>query len=98
MPANKRQAPRRRRYAASWVALLVLFIGELFLYTWCRVQCLNTGYDIAAQTRRQEQLIQLQGTLKIEMERLKSPARIERIARQKLGLEKPLPQQVIVIP
>jgi cell division protein FtsL len=98
MRPNHRQKPPRRRRAAAWVAVLSVFIGELFVYTWCRVQCLNIGYDIAARIRQQEELLQLQETLKIEMERLKAPARIERIARQKLGLDKPLPQQVIVIP
>jgi cell division protein FtsL len=36
--------------------------------------------------------------LTIEMARLKSPDRIEKIAREQLGMQTPSPEQIIVIP
>jgi cell division protein FtsL len=40
----------------------------------------------------------MQDNLKIELARLKSPRRIARIARERLGLITPTPEQTILIP
>ena len=80
------------------MALLTLFVLELLFYTWCRVQCVNIGYEINEQTRRHQQLLKLQGNLKIELALLKSPARIAEIARTRLGLKIPDAKQTIVLP
>ncbi len=86
----------RRR---TWLSILImaLFILELFFYTWCRVQCIGTGYRISQELERQRQLLVFQSRLKIESERLKSPDRIAKIAREKLGLRPPKSEQIIVL-
>lgn len=75
-----------------------IFIGELFLYTWCRVQFVRTGYEITKASHDRQQLLKIQQNLVIELARLKSPERIESIARQHLGLITPAPEQIMVIP
>jgi cell division protein FtsL len=86
-----------RRYTWLSMFLLTLFIIELFFYTWCRVQCISTGYKISHELDQQNQLLMLQGRLKIETERLKSPERISKIASEKIGLQPPTSEQVIVL-
>ncbi len=86
-----------RRCMGLSMLLLTLFILELFFYTWFRVQCINTGYKISHELDQQKQLLMLQGRLKIETERLKSPERIAKIAREKIGLQPPNAEQVIVL-
>lgn len=81
-----------------WTVVLVLFVSELFIYTWCRIQCVKTGYEISKETDKNLKLIALQKNLKIEIARLKSPRRIAKIATQQLGLVMPKPGQVIIIP
>lgn len=81
-----------------WLAIMILFIGELFFYTWCRVQYIQMGYDISEEVEEQRSLTSLHQNLKIELARLKSPARIEKIARQRLGLIAPSEEQIIVVP
>jgi len=76
----------------------MLFVGELLFYTWCRVQCVRTGYAIAQESRKQKELKTLQNSLKIELARLKAPENIARIARTQLGLSMPDPQQIILVP
>ncbi len=78
--------------------MIVFFIGELFFYTWCRLQCVRFGYEISQETDRYQRQITLQKTLRIELVRLKSPGRIAKIAREKLGLTMPDPGQMIIIP
>ncbi|MFC1859931.1 septum formation initiator family protein [Thermodesulfobacteriota bacterium] len=79
------------------VLILFIFVGELLFYTWSRVQCIQTGYEISSGKNRQQQLLTLQNNLKIELARLKSPQRIAKIARERLGLVMPSARQTINI-
>ena len=81
-----------------WIAIMSLFIAELLVYTWCRVQFVGIGYEISAGAHRQEELKNLHNSLKVELAVLKSPARIADIAKNQLGLVTPTPQQTIVMP
>ena len=83
---------------AVWLVLLVIFITEMLLYTWSRVQCTRLGYGISAAIEKQRELLLLQHNLKIELAHLKSPERIANIARERLGLRPPKPEQTITIP
>jgi cell division protein FtsL len=94
--AKSGRAPKR--IGAFSVFLLLVVLVELFFYTWCRVQCVQTGYAIANESRKQEELRAMQNSLKIELARLKAPEMISRIARDRLSLGSPDPQQVIVMP
>ena len=81
-----------------WIVFMVVFILELFIYTWCRVNCIGLGYEISKETKKQHELIALQNNLKIELASLKSPERIAKIAKNQLGLKAPTKGQTIVIP
>jgi cell division protein FtsL len=81
-----------------WVVLLLILMGEFLFYTWCRVQCVRSGYRITAEKKRHKKLLNLQKNLQVELAGLKSPDRIGRIAREQLGLVMPEPKQIIVIP
>ena len=89
---------RNRRLTVLWLLLLSLFIAELLVYTWARVQCTRTGYEISSLTKEQQRLNELQTNLKVELARLKAPQRITKIAQEKLGLTLPTPRQVMVMP
>ena len=75
-----------------------LFLAELLAYTWSRVQCVRIGYDITQLADQRHALAADQSNLKIELARLKSPRRIEKIAQEQIGLTTPSPDQVISIP
>lgn len=77
--------------------ILSLFISELLIYTWARVQCVNVGYEINNATRKNIDLKAVKKSIQIELARLKSPERISRIAKERLRLATPTPEQVIVV-
>jgi cell division protein FtsL len=92
---TRRRNPKR---LAVWIFLLCVFIAELLIYTWVRVQCVRVGYEISALTKEQQRLTELQANFKIELARLRAPQRIIRIAQEKLGLTLPSSKQMMVMP
>lgn len=98
IPGNRKVRPGGKRMTGLWIVLMVLFFVEALFYAWCRVQCVNVGYGIDRETRRYQALLKERSTLKIELARLKSPERIESIARTRLGLVMPEAQQTVTLP
>jgi len=80
-----------------WIFIMSFFITELLVYTWSRVQCTGVGYEISEQSDKQKELMGVQKNLNIELARLKSPKRIAKIARERLDLSTPSPEQIISI-
>jgi cell division protein FtsL len=95
---NRRLRPPRKTMTGLWIVLMVLFFVEALFYAWCRVQCVNAGYGIDRENSRHQALLKERSTLRIELARLKSPERIETIARTRLGLVKPDVQQTMILP
>jgi cell division protein FtsL len=98
MKTKAAQKSTKRRIALGVFLFLVCFMGELLLYTWCRVQCVNVSYALTVETRRQQSLKTMQNNLKIELARLKAPENLSRIARRKLALGMPEAHQIVTVP
>ncbi len=82
--------------AVIWLAIMLVFIAELFAYTWCRVQSIRVGYAIAAENSRYQHQSMIRKKLTVELAHMKSPKRIEILGRQ-LGLAAPSPRQIMVM-
>ena len=79
----------------STVLAVLVFVGVLFLYIWCRLAVTNVGYEISMANHERDVLIEKNKRLKLEFMELKSPERIERIASRELGLVHPSGEQII---
>ena len=97
MKSSKKKVRNPKLLAVSLI-IMGLFIAELLFYTWCRVQSMQTRYELSELKVRQQRLVAHQDSLKIELARLKSPKRIAKIAKQQLGLITPTSKQLIIIP
>ena len=95
---RRKKKTRNPRVLAACLIFMGLFIGELLFYTWCRVQSIQVRYEISELGADQDRLMMLQDNLKIELERLKSPQRIAKIAKEQLGLVLPTNKQLVIIP
>lgn len=100
MNLNRKLKPKllTPRVVVIGFVFAVLFVGEFFFKTWCGVQCIRTGYEISDALHKQERLTNIQKNLKIELVHLKSPEVLMKVAKEKLDLSIPGPEQVIVIP
>lgn len=97
MKTNTPKNIRKLKAAGIWIVLMFIFMTELLFYTWSRVQCVQLGYEISKETDNIQDLTAVQNSLKIEIARLKSPERIEKIAKNRFDLSTPRPEQVIMI-
>ena len=67
------------------------------LYVWSHINMTELEFQIARELSSWEQITEEQMKLKIELATLKSPKRIETIARERLEMTYPEREQVILL-
>ena len=98
MVTKKVKKKRTSVILAAWIAIVLLFIAEVFGCVWLRIQCSSLRYEIARGIEERSALAKRHKELQIELARLRSPARIMKIAKGRLGMVMPETGQVVVIP
>ena len=88
-----------RRLQEQWrsVAIGVLFVGVLLFSGWQRVELLQHGYRVEAMEKQRADEEEINRHLRLEIETLKSPQRIEALALGPLKLVTPETGAAIVI-
>lgn len=81
----------------SLVVGLLLLLGVLF-YVWQHIQVVRTGYEIERLREERAALLQRNREMTLEIGRLTSLRRVEELARKRLGMVRPEPGQVILVP
>lgn len=75
--------------------LAAVFLFALFAYAWQHYRWSQYGYRIEEAKKKKEQLTEIRGQLWLERSTLRSPQRIDAIARRDLGMVVPLPGQLV---
>jgi cell division protein FtsL len=76
---------------AGWGALIAVF---LMFYVYQHFRCIDLSFQLEDLKSRQTKMSALNSELRLEIEGLRDPRRIDMIARRQLGLTEPLPTQV----
>ena len=84
------------RYS-TFVTFFLVLLAVGLLYVWSHIRMTQLEYQVAEEMSKQEQLMEEQKRLKIEYATLKSPQRIEAIAREKLDMIYPDRSQVVIL-
>jgi cell division protein FtsL len=79
-----------RQLAVAGVVVLVL-LG----YAWQRYECLDLSYRVQQLSQTHSRDLALNHELRVELATLRSPARIDLLARNQLGMTVPQPGQII---
>jgi len=87
-------APRRLRECARLAARGGLLAVVVLLYAWQHFQCIQMDYRLQELKSTRAQAAELNAQLRLEVADLRSPMRIDAIARKHLGLTSPVPGQV----
>ncbi|OHE23831.1 MAG: cell division protein FtsL [Syntrophobacterales bacterium RBG_19FT_COMBO_59_10] len=82
---------------STWIFIASVLMAVALLYVWSHIHMTEMDYQIARELSSREQLVEEQAKLKLEMATMKSPQRIETIAREKLQMTYPERQQVILL-
>jgi cell division protein FtsL len=95
---NSRVArPGTRRLDRDCVRLLLfaaVLAAVVLVYAWQHFQYLELGYRLERVKADESQAMELNQQLRLELGSLRSPHRIDAIARTQLGLTVPMPAQV----
>jgi cell division protein FtsL len=105
--SNKVAAPRQfdavAAYSKRWdlfphlmVVMVLLTLVSIF-HVWSRVRVIELNLqltDVGSQLKNEQQE---QNRLKLEVASLKTPARIEALAKGELGMALPTDQQVVIV-
>ncbi|WP_375767069.1 cell division protein FtsL [Archangium gephyra] len=80
------------------VFLFALFAAVGFIHVTSRVLVVDMGYRLSKAEAEERALIRENDRLKLELATLKNPARLEKLAREKLGMSMPAGSLVIALP
>ncbi len=78
--------------------MMVIFLLEMFVYTWCRVQWTHTSYEMEQARQAWGKAKQTEQRLQTELASLRMPQRIEAEAAARLGLGRATPDQITRLP
>ena len=87
----------RQREMWRSVGVGVLLVGVLLFSAWQHFELLRHGYQIEQMQRERAAEEEVNRHLRLEIESLRSPERIERIAKEQLHLVEPAADEAIVI-
>jgi cell division protein FtsL len=77
--------------------LCALFTGVGILHVSSRVLVVRTGYKLSELEQKNRELVREHDRLRLELATLKSPNRLERIARGELSMSPPPPGAVVTV-
>ena len=87
----------RNRKELRWVILIIVLAVELICNAWIRSESSQAMIIIAKTESQIRDMADYRQALSVELERLKSEARITRIARTRLGLTPDIFNQTIYL-
>lgn len=91
----RRQARVTRKGYASFLAVLMTLFGLLFLVAQLNIAATQRGYRLKATELQIEEEKKEQEALRLEVARLESPARIEKIATETLKMVLPVSSELV---
>jgi cell division protein FtsL len=89
----------RERHLEMWrsVAVGVFLVGVLLFSAWQHFELLRHGYRIEQMQKERAVEEEVNRHLRLEIDTLRSPARIERLATNRLGMVPPAAEDATVI-
>ncbi len=88
---------RNMQFLYLAVVVGVLLLSAVMVFIWCRMKVVDIGYEISKASVEKKALMDKNNRLRIELGKLKSPERIERVARAELGLIYPASERIVTV-
>jgi len=91
---RKKYTPRQMLWLIMGITAVILLLS---LYIWHLSESIRLGYEINELEKQLEALKKEVALLEAEKTSLLNPAKVEKIAREKLKLTEPQPDQIIYL-
>lgn len=82
---------------SNFIFVTLVLMAVALIYVWSHIRMTELDYMVAAEMSIKEKLVEEQTKLKVEIATLKSPQRLEAIAKEKLQMTYPTRDQVIIL-
>lgn len=87
----------RNRRVKFYCVLMGLILFSSLTYVWTRVRVVQQGYEVSKLNRETEELLGQKSKLESEIAVLKSPQRLEQIARDHFEMRLPRGNEIVLI-
>lgn len=88
---------QRQREMWRWMLVGGFLVGVLLFSAWQHFVLLRHGYEVERLQRERAAQEEINRKLRLEVETLRAPARIEKYATEELGMTAPAPDAAVVI-
>ncbi|MGD1152116.1 MAG: cell division protein FtsL [Syntrophales bacterium] len=82
---------------SNFIFVTLVLMAVALIYVWSHIHMTELEYMVAAEMSIKEKLVEEQRKLKVEIATLKSPQRLEAIAKEQLQMTYPTRDQVIIL-
>ncbi len=87
----------QKKFIKKWAVWFIIATVLGLFYVWSRVQVVRLGYDVSKLKAEAETLNKQASNLELEIARLKSPARLEDVAKNMVKMKVPSAEQIILV-
>jgi len=94
--AKKSQLERNKLIRRVVILLLVITVSALFC-VWSRVRIIQLGYDVSKLGDQADELMTKQNHLQVEVDRLTSPRRLQKVGVEYLQMHPPSSNEIVFI-
>lgn len=96
-PVAKKSVAARRKHIRRITIIFAAGVLLALAYVWIRIQVIQLGYEVSKIRRETTELKEQKNMIGAEVEKLKSPTRIELVARDNFGMRLPLSDEVVIV-
>ena len=93
----KKQAKVRARVVRRGVALAAIAIALSLVFVWTRVRVIQLGYEVSQINRQITELLRQKNQLDAEVAKLKSPERLEAVAKEHFHMRLPEAGEIVFV-
>ena len=87
----------QKKSVKSAIVLFVIVVLMALVYVGIRIDTVHIGYKYTSLKKEVNDLMEEKNILESQVSRLKSPSRLEKIAKTELGMRLPLGDEIVVI-
>ncbi len=87
----------KRRFVILWISAIVATALAFVAHLALRFETVRLGYAVEGARREQRRLVEQERLLAIEAATLRAAERVEAIARGRLSMDQPTPEQMVTV-